>query len=176
MGNHSDKDLQQYIANSSSLQEKLDQLVSQLFSELQQQFQAQFGVPLPTADVAEVYQVSYDLQYTDEPNVDEYEEGAQKLIDGILQKKWPDVAHDALKVAKAVIKGVLGSGSVNLNGSASSTRTSEGGKDWISASLAVVSAASAKDWGTKKDFYVGYYALAVWKTDDKTAAQVRTTM
>ncbi len=179
MSDHSNKNLKQYIKNSGQLTKKMDKLTSQMHDKLVSKWEENFGVPLPNATQADVRVVQYDMFYSDDPSVDEYVHGAQELLQAAIGQDWPQVALASLSVVRSVAEGILGSGAISTEVHADSirkTETDENDRDkvrtFVTAVLGVTSRASAKDWGTKKDFYVSYYAMAVWVPNEPQEVHV----
>lgn len=181
MPHHSNPKIKKHIESSSKLIEQMDALTAQLLKQLVANFESNLGVPLPNAIEADVRVLQYDMVYSTDPIFNEYKDGAQSLLQGILEEDWPKLVLSSLDVVTNVINGIIGSGSVQTGAHIDSAKTTEKNeenplqqKTFVMACLAIVEEASAKDWATEENFYVSYYTLVVWSPKEEHLDLIKT--
>ncbi len=182
MPSHTNKQIKKHIESSSALTTKMDALTAQLLKTLVANFKSNLGVSLPNAIEANVRVLQYDMVYSTDPLFDEYKNGADTLLQGILEENWPKVVLSAMDVVTNVINTIIGSGTVQTGAHIDSAKYTEKDaenplkeKTFVMACLAIVEEASAKDWATAENFYVSYYALVVWTPKEADQALITTT-
>lgn len=169
MPTHSNPAITKHIESSSDLIKKMDALTAQLLQNVKDNFNSNFGIPLPTTLESFVRVVQYDMVYATDPILEEYTEGTQKVLQNVFDADWPQVASSSLSVVTNVVQGIIGSGSIQTGTHANSIQLPQKNKNnpleektFVTACLAIVEEAAAKDWATAEDFYVSYYAFVVW--------------
>jgi len=159
MSKHSNRDIERQIDDSDALLERMHGLSARLTGLLEEFFEEQTGIPLPTITYAKVRQTDVVLTYSSEPIVDEYVNGARKLLNAAFSGEKSKVPDGVLDVVEVVARRILGEGHIHVGQHASMVKAD----DYCTAVFATVEKASAKDWKTERDFFVSYYAFLVFK-------------
>jgi hypothetical protein len=170
MSGHSNQDLQRQIDDNATLVRKLGELTQQLQLTLFANFQTSMGVPLPSAVEADVRQVEYSMVYSTDPITDEFMGGAKTLLDGVFSgDSYASIANKALNVVQVLLKRVVGSAQIQTGGHYESMKILPTGDHplYVATAFTQVEACSSQEWLTEHNFYLSYYAFAVWSPTQK---------
>ena len=159
MPSHSNKKIKKHVEDSKELVDKMQKLTSTLQETLQKNFEDSMGVPLPTIMGAIVRQTDTAMVYSTDPSVDEYINGARKLLGAALGGEKLEIINGMLDIVDVVATKIIGKGDVKTGIHSTSARTG----DYITAAFSVVQMATAKDWATEANFFVSYYAFVVFQ-------------
>jgi hypothetical protein len=161
--NHTEE-IKKHVDNSATLVQKMHELTAILMKDLLANFQNSFGVPLPDAVHCEVRRLNYDMVLSTEPLTDQYINAAKQLMNAAFSEDEALVVTKALDVVGSLLSGIVGSGSVQTGGKANSARIhAKNGKIYVTAIATQTEMCSAKDFLTETNFYVAYYAFAIWQ-------------
>jgi hypothetical protein len=161
-------EIKKHVDNSATLVQKMHELTAILMRDLLDNFKTSFGVPLPDAVHCEVRRLNYDMVLATEPLTDQYINSAKQLLNAAFSEDEALVISKALDVVGSLISGIVGSGSVQTGGKANSARIhAKNGKVYVTAIATQTEMCSAKDFLTETNFYVAYYAFAIWQPDLK---------
>jgi hypothetical protein len=159
MPSHSNKQIQQHVEDSSVLLAKMQTLTSELENALVSNFEKTMGVPLPTIVDAVVRQTDITMVYSTDPSVDEYINGARKLLGASLQGETIETTNRILDVVDVIVRRIIGTGHIRAGIHSTAAHTGR----YITAVFSAIEEASAKDWLTKADFFVAYYAFVIFR-------------
>lgn len=166
MSSHANKKIESHIDQSKELCDKMQKLGETLQGALQKDFETNMGCPLPNIIRAKVRATDIVLAYSTDPSVDEYINGARKLLGAALGGEKLDVINGMLDVVDVVVTRIIGSGSIQVGVHGSSAWTG----DYVTAVFSAIQKANAKAWLTQADFYVAYYAFVVFNPAPVQAA------
>jgi hypothetical protein len=153
------KAIQQHVEDSTVLLAKMQKLSSELENNLAANFEKTMGLPLPTAMAATVRQTDITMVYSTDPSIDEYINGARKLLGASLKGETSETINGMLDVVEVVVRKIIGSGNIKTGIHGTAAHTGQ----YITTVFSAVQEASAKEWLTAANFYVAYYAFVVFK-------------
>lgn len=159
MSKHSNKQIEKHVDDSATLLDKMNVLTQKLQENLYKDFEQGMGCPLPNILLAKVRQTEVVMVYATDPKLDEYINGARKVLNAALTGDTSSLINGILDVVEVVASRIIGSGDVKVGVHSSAVRTGE----LVTAVFSAVEKASAKDWATAADFFVAYYAFVVFK-------------
>lgn len=159
MGKHSNKKIEKHVDDSEKLVEKMQELTETLQEALEKAFEKTMGCPFPNIIRTKVRETDVVMAYSTDPTVDEYINGARKVLGAAFAGEKVDVINGMLDIVEVVASKIIGTG--DLKTGIHSTAVNTG--DYVTAAFSVVQKATAKDWATKSDFFVSYYAFLVFK-------------
>ncbi|MGD9504915.1 MAG: hypothetical protein AB7W37_08375 [Syntrophobacteraceae bacterium] len=168
MGGHANKKIENHIDQSKELSDKMQKLGETLLASLQRDFEANMGCPLPNIIRAKVRATDIVMAYSTDPSVDEYINGARKLLGAALGGEKLEIINGMLDVVDVVVTKIIGSGAIQVGMHGSSAWTG----DYVTAVFSAIQRANAKDWFTQADFYVAYYAFVVFNPAPVQAARL----
>lgn len=156
---HSNQKIKRTVEDSKELVEKMNKLSGTLQQSLMDNFEKNLGVPLPTITEAAVRETDTVMVYATDPKVDEYINGARKIVSAALSQEATPIINGMLDVVEVVAKKIIGGGDIKTG--IHSTAANIGG--YVTTAMSVVQMASAEEWLTEANFFVSYYAFVVFK-------------
>lgn len=163
MGGHSNKQIKKHVEDSSVLVAKMQKLTNDLQDALHKNFEQSMGVPLPNIIEARVRQTDITMVYSTDPTVDEYINGARKILGASLQGEKIELINGMLDLVDVVVGRIIGKGQVQTGIHSTAAHTGS----YITAAFSAIQKAAAKDWLTNADFFVAYYAFVVFRPAEK---------
>jgi hypothetical protein len=159
MGKHSNKKIEKHVEDSETLIEKMQKLAETLKTALQKNFEDTMGCALPTIVFAKVRETDVAMFYSSDPSVDEYINGARKVLNAAFGGDKTAITNGMLDIVEVVVSKIIGTGDIKTG--IHSTSVNMG--DYITAAFSAVQKATAKDWAMETDFFVSYYAFVIFK-------------
>lgn len=159
MGKHSNKTIEKHIDDSDKLVEKMQKLTETLQAALEKNFEKAMGCPLPSIIRAKVRETDVAMVYSTDPKIDEYINGARKVLGAALGGEKLEVINGMLDIVEVVASKIIGTGEIKAGIHSTAVNTG----DYVVAAFSAVQKATAKDWATATDFFVSYYAFVVFK-------------
>ena len=159
MGRHSNKQIEKHVDDSEKLVEKMQKLTETLQAALEKNFEKTMGCPLPNIVRAKVRETEVVMVYSTDPKIDEYINGARKVLGAAFQGEKLDVINGMIDIVEVVASRIIGTGEIKAGIHSSAVNTGH----YVTAAFAAVQKATAKDWATATDFFVSYYVFVVFK-------------
>ena len=159
MSKHSNKKIEKHVDESGVLVEKMQKLTATLQEALEKNFEATMGCPLPSIIRANVRETDIVMAYSTDPTVDEYINGARKVLGAAFGGEKIAIINGMLDIVEVVATKIIGAGELKVGIHSTAVKVGE----YITAAFSAVQKASAKDWATATDFYVSYYVFVVFK-------------
>jgi hypothetical protein len=159
MANHSNKAIKKHIDESDLLTQKMEKLQDTLVEALENNFKKNMGVPLPSIVEAMVRETDVAMVYSTDPAVDEYINGARKVLGAAFGGEPLEIINGMLDIVEVVASKIIGKGEIKTGIHSTAARTGK----YVTSAFSTVQKASAEDWATKADFFVSYYAFVVFE-------------
>lgn len=159
MSGHSNKKIKQHVEDSKVLVDKMQKLTDSLQDALQKNFNQAMGIPLPSIMDTMVRETDIAMVYSTDPSIDEYINGARKLLGAAFEGEKIGVINGMLDLVDVIVSKIIGTAELQTGIHSTSAKTG----DYITAAFSAVQKATAKDWLTSADFYVSYYVFVVFK-------------
>lgn len=156
---HSNKQIEKHVDDSEKLVEKMQKLTETLQATLEKNFETTLGCPLPSIVRAKVRETDVVMVYSSDPKIDEYINGARKVLGAAFAGEKLDVINGMLDIVEVVASRIIGTGEIKAGIHSTAVNTG----DYVTAAFAAVQKATAKEWATATDFFVSCYAFVVFE-------------